>query len=469
MSTTAHTLRIGLEKVEFRAPNQVTDDTSILTLKNLVLEPLLRWAPHGATLPGLFSHWEHTSDGREWRFSIRAGATFHDGKACVASDVTAFVDAILNSRDSFGMRWSYHRYLANASIEAVDERTVRVRNPEPCAWILDVFTDFFVCRVDRDGLPLLGTGRYKVVSYEAQKHAELESVRSSERYQRIVAIANTSAEARLLQLQRGETDAALNLERFEDLTEFDADLNWTRATNTLSVIFYLNSTHGIFAHPAARLAINHAIDTDRLIEEVFSGLAEPATTIASPFHLGAQEARLNPIPYDPAKARELFQTCGAEDLSEPLLLRTPTFMPERAEAISAFVAKSLEAVGLKVDVQVEPNRPEYARQVGLDKRIGDLALFDSSPNSTFRILDDKISSRTRAVWWQGYENAEVQSLIEEANGVVGEGRKEAYGKVLEALNRDPPWLYLVHPVVVLATRKGVEGVRVDHRGALCSS
>lgn len=47
-------LRIGLEKVDFRHPTQVTDDTSILTLKNWVFEPLLRWESGGLARPGLF-------------------------------------------------------------------------------------------------------------------------------------------------------------------------------------------------------------------------------------------------------------------------------------------------------------------------------------------------------------------------------------------------------------------------------
>lgn len=58
------TLRLSLEKVDFRQPTQVTDDTSILTLKNLVFEPLLKWQPAGLAGPGLFGSWEHSPDGR---------------------------------------------------------------------------------------------------------------------------------------------------------------------------------------------------------------------------------------------------------------------------------------------------------------------------------------------------------------------------------------------------------------------
>ena len=50
-------LTIALEKVDFLPATRVTDDTSVLTLKNLVFEPLLRWDAGGSTKPALFSHW----------------------------------------------------------------------------------------------------------------------------------------------------------------------------------------------------------------------------------------------------------------------------------------------------------------------------------------------------------------------------------------------------------------------------
>ena len=77
------TLRIAAEKARFTPPRQVTDDTSVLTLKNWVLEPLLRW-DDARIRPGLFAAWRHEQGGRRWIFSIRDGATFHDGKPFVA-------------------------------------------------------------------------------------------------------------------------------------------------------------------------------------------------------------------------------------------------------------------------------------------------------------------------------------------------------------------------------------------------
>ncbi len=455
-------LTISLEKIDFLPPTRVTDDTSVLTLKNLVFEPLLRWNK-GFVRPGLFSHWTHTENGRSWTFHIREGAVFHDGKPCLAGHIISFIDGILDAVDTFGMKWSYARYLQDARISADGDAIVRVTNPKPIADILDIFSEFYICRIDAEGRPILGTGRYRVSDYEPQKRAVLEKVNGASGPDRIVALAEKHADIRYEQLRAGLVDAASNLERVEGALDFSPDYQWGKAVNTLSVMYYLNCSKGIFQSPAARLAVNHAVDTQAIADNIFQGLAIPSSTIVSPFHLGSAKANLAPIPFDPDKARRLLD---GVDTSAEIELRTPTFMPERAPEISRFVAASLEAVGLKVSVKTELDRPEYARQIGR-KEMGDMAIFDSSPHSTYRILNDKISSATKAVWWQGYDDDETEALIVAANNAVEDAdREQAYAHCLTRLHQNPPWLYLVHPIDVFAARKDLRGLSIDHKGTL---
>lgn len=48
----------------------------------------------------------------------------------------------------------------------------------------------------------------------------------------------------------------------------------------------------------------------------------------------------------------------------------------------------------------QPDRPAYVREVRA-KQIGDMAIFDSTPCSTFRVLDDKVSATTRGALLAG--------------------------------------------------------------------
>ncbi|CAG9984456.1 unnamed protein product [Clonostachys byssicola] len=456
----SHILRIVLENVDFRLPTQVTDDNSVLALKSLVFEPLIQWQPNGDVLPGLFDRWEVTGDNRVWHFHIRDDAVFHDGKQCDAELVVDYIKGFLDSHDYFGMAWSYSRYFAKTVFTAEGDRVVKVEHPEPFADLLNVLNDFWPSRIAADGKPVLGTGPYRVVEFERRDNvgrAVLERLDSANKEwpQTIIATAARNGEDRLKLLQKGEVDAALNLERVDDLplVDFKGNLQWGRVLSTLSVIYYLNCPSGIFSSPEIRYAANLAIDNDALVERVYLGLAAPAATVVSPHHLGFKESGLKPIPYDPNRAREIIKDL---DLSKPLRLRTPEWMPEHAEKITDFVKASLEAVGFNVEVEVETDRPEYARSIGLKKNIGDLACFDSTPNTTFRVLDDKVSSASHGTWWLGYDDDEFQRLFTNARKtVLGEARKEAYGECLRRLHDNPPWLYIAHPDVIWATRPGV--------------
>lgn len=456
-------LTIAAEKCRFLPATRVTDDTSILTLKTLVFEPLVRWREGGRVAPALFARWQAEEAGRRWLFRIRDGARFHDGKPCEAADVLAMIQGILASVDMFGMKWSYSRYLARATLSAPSRDTVLVENPEPFADILDIFAEFFVCREDAAGAPVLGTGPYRVAGYAPDEGAELERVDDTPGPERIAFRAVPDAGQRLAALREGRADAAMQLERLEAGPDFDGRFAWGRALNTLSVMHYLNCAAGPFAHPAARLAINHAVDRQAILDRLFHGLGVPASTVVSPLHLGARAAALRPFAFEPDRAKRLFDEAG---IAGPIHLRTPLEMPEKAREITRAVADSLERIGIATRIEEQPDRPEYAREVGR-KQIGDAAIFDSSPHSTFRVLDDKVSSANRAVWWQGYHDEEAQRLIAAANhAVADDAREAAYGAVLRRLHANPPWLYLFHPVEVFAARPGAGRFTLEGSGIL---
>lgn len=453
---------IALEKVDFLAPDRVTDDTSILTLKNLVLEPLCRWKD-GVVGPALFARWSHSADGRDWDFTLRERAAFHDGTPCTAEHVVAFVERIRLAVDTFGMPWPYARYLAGVTLRAASPTRLSLSSPRPLGDIVDIFSEFYPSLPDATGRAIIGTGPYRVESFEAGHEAVLRSVGDGPAAERLRFVACPDAADRLRRVRDGDCDAALNLERIDERIVFDDGLHWQRAANTLSVMNYLDCTHGIFRSAHARLAINRAIDVPRIIDTLFGGLAIPSATIVSPFHLGFREAGLAPIGHDRDEARRLFDRAGP---TGPIVLRTPLSMPHKADAITRMVAAMLDDIGLDVRIETEPDRPSYARQVGA-KRIGDSAIFDSSPHSTFRILDDKISSTVRGTWWQGYDDAAVDASIANANATLGDAaRARAYARCLVQLHRDPPWLYLFHPIEVAASRTGTPGLALDHKGLL---
>ncbi|CAH0192607.1 ABC transporter substrate-binding protein [Roseomonas sp. CECT 9278] len=455
-------LTLALERVEFLPLGRVTDDTSILTLRSLVFEPLCRWRD-GRVEPGLLAAWAHEQGGRAWQFALRPGATFHDGEACTADDVAETIAAHLRGIDMFGMPWPYARYLANARITPEGPGMLSISTPEPLADLPEILAEFFVMRAASDGAMTLGTGPYRVLDHAPRSHALLEAVDRDRAPARIRLVAEPDPQGRHRMVVEGTADAAANLERLPDLRLRDAALRWGHAANTLSVMYYLECRRGAFVHPAARRAVNLAVDVPAIIETLFQGLGVPASTIVSPFHLGHREAALSPIPHDPAAARALFDQAGA---TGELVIRTPLHMPERAPQISEMIAQDLARAGIPARIQTETDRPDYARQVGRGQ-IGDLAIFDSSPHSTFRVLNDKISSAVQGQWWQGFDDPALEPMITQANRTMDiEARALAYARCLRRLHDNPPWLYLFHPVEAFAARPDAPPLALDHRGVL---
>lgn len=461
-TNTQRPFTIALEKVDFLAADRVTDDTSILTLKNLVLEPLLRWKD-GVVGPALFERWSHSDDGRDWTFDLRDDAVFHDGTRCTADLVIAFIERLLVAVDTFGMPWPYARYLAGVTLRADSPTRLLLSAPHALGDIVDIFSEFYPSRLDVSGRAVVGTGPYRVDTFEAGRDVVLRRVGDGPTAERLRFVACPDATERLRRVRDGDCDAALNLERIDERLTFHANLHWQRQVNTLSVMNYLDCTRGVFRSADARLAMNRAIDVPRIVDELFDGLAVPSATVVSPFHLGFRDAGLLPIAYDRDDARRLFDRAGPID---PIVLRTPLSMPHKADAVTRMIGAMLEDIGLEVRIEIEPDRRAYARQIGA-KRMGDSAIFDSSPHSTFRILNDKISSAVRGTWWQGYHDADVEASIVAANAALGDAaRARAYARCLVQLHRAPPWLYLFHPIDVLASRAGTPGFALDHKGIL---
>lgn len=449
---------IALEKIDFLPPDRVTDDCSVLTLKSLVLEPMLRWQD-GEIRPGLFADWSLDETGCRWSLRIRPGKAFHDGTPVLAEHAVEFIARILDSRDMFGMPWSYARYLAGAEI-AAEGQVLTIATPKPFPDLPEILSEFYLPRMDAEGRPVIGTGPWQVDAFTPGTEALLHR-RSDGRTARFVAMPR--AEDRLAALRAGDVQAATHMERLEHPLRGIDGFGWQEQTSTLSVMAYMNGFEGVFADPHARLAANLAIDRARLVEEVMGGLARPSDTIVSPWHFGHAEAGLAPLRFDPDEARRLLELSQGP---REVVLRSPTYMPERAPEFARFMAEAWDAVGFETRIEIAEDRPQYARDIG-EKRMGDAAIFDSSPHSTFRVLDDKISGLSRAVWWQGVCDPQVDAGFDAARHLTNcQARASAYGGLLRRLQEAPPWAYLFHPVLCLAHAPALQGLSLDHKGIL---
>lgn len=451
-------------------PHAVTDVGDTLSVTHAHFETLTDLGPQGGLSPVLATEWTAGPDAREWVFRLRPGVRFQDGAPLVADDVAWSIRRMASGATGgvLGSGGAFSAYLAPLELTATDPTTIRLRSLTPLADLPDLLAAVPIARPGKHG-GLVGTGPYLVDEGGADGARCALVMRAFGDYwasrasaEQVRWVAEPDAERRVAMVARGEADIATRLG-----PAVETPAAQERAVRScVAVVFFLAADRPPFDRPEARLAANLAVDVPALIASIRHGRAEPLDGPVSPDHLG-HAGHVRPFPHDPELARSLFDRL---DLTEPLQLFAPTSIPAEGPELARAVADRLVRAGAPSEVTIVEDRAEYARRVG-HRDAGHLSCFDSSPLATFRVLREKLSSRVRDRWWQGYANPRVDALIEDAARTPDRARRAAiYGECLHELRRDPAWLYLYNPTERAAVGSRVEAWRprpdgrVDLRG-----
>ena len=131
-------LTITQKEVRLGDPHVNSDDRNNLSILLNIYEPLVTYGENGEFHPCLAESWTLDQDACSWTFSLRSGIKFHDASPFSASDVIASMQRVLSPHMSgeLGTQSLYRSYLGDATIEALDRKTVRIQTPEPMADLL---------------------------------------------------------------------------------------------------------------------------------------------------------------------------------------------------------------------------------------------------------------------------------------------------------------------------------------------
>lgn len=462
-------LTILQEDATLHDPHHCIDRADTIAMVASMMEPLIRRVGPGQFAPVLAESWSVTPDAKTFRFNLRKGVGFHDGTPLTAATAIPSLKRITRPDvgAALGAAGVYSQYLRSAVIAEVSEYSLEIRLDEPLADLLDILVyGCIISPVAMEAPSLedryIGTGPYRMKSYDVGFSLELEAFAD---YHGGVPAYDTlrwecvpdSAE-RLEQIATGGEVMATGL---PVATPRDPSLTYEDYVLPTAIIFMMRCNEGPLADARIRRALNLAIDREALIAGALDGGGMPLEGVVSSFHFGAGTGD-NALPFDPEAARSLLREAG---FGHVLRLRTriPDRMPDGAERVCAEIARQLLAIGVKLDVEVERDRTLYANQVR-EKNIGDLCLFDSSPMSIFRVLYEKIDSRVRGAWWEGYSNPAVEHLLDLARATVDtDARRALYEQCFTLMQQDPPWIYL-YTVRNSAGYSGAsrDGIKLQH-------
>jgi peptide/nickel transport system substrate-binding protein len=263
-----------------------------------------------------------------------------------------------------------------------------------------------------------------------------------------------SAEDRELLIRRGDVDLAMGLP-YKDIDDLKADPNVKVYPVRYQRTYYaaMNTKIPPFDNKKLRQALSYAVPYDTILEEVFYGYAQKAT---SPVPKGMPTHTDDfAYEYDLDKARQLLAEAGYPDGLD-LELAVRMSVPWDVEA-ATWMQSSFAEIGVNLTI----NRMADAEYVELQKKhelpfhIHDWHSWGNDPayQLNFLMHSDRVTN------YADYSNPEVDELIETAAWSLDPEEKES--GIYEAqrlIMDDAPWLLMYQPDKVYAVSKDFTGL-----------
>jgi len=225
------------------------------------------------------------------------------------------------------------------------------------------------------------------------------------------------------------------------------------ATPELGVSFIgFNLEDPIFQSALVRRALNLAVNREAILRVAYRGLGQVPNGPLPPASW-AYDAKLPPLPYDPALARRLLREAGYRKGPGGILVKGHTRMqfglayargtPELSTAV-AMVAKDLRQVGVAVTlVPMQFGALNGLAQAGEFDAIAEGWSYGPDPDLT-AILGGTASFPPKGLDVTRYQDATVTRLLAAETASRSETQRKAlFAALTKVLQADPPYIPLV--------------------------
>jgi peptide/nickel transport system substrate-binding protein len=249
-------------------------------------------------------------------------------------------------------------------------------------------------------------------------------------------------------------------------------VEWASYQGTLFRYLGWNADRPMFADRRVRRAMTHALNRERILDEIFHGLGRVVTGpafIDGPYY----DHSIQPLAFDLAQASELLRQAGWSDSNGDGVLDrvidgvptdfafTMTAYGYRQEFMTAMeiYKQDLESIGVRmtIDGVQWPVMVERMQEKDFDAFTGGWVLgWDMDP---YQIWHSSQADEPNGSNRVGFRNPEADAIIEEARGIFDLDRRvELFHRFHQIMHEEQPYTFFFAPRDLSAWRSNVENV-----------
>jgi len=411
----------------------------------------------------LAENYSVTPDGLRYTFRLRRGVKFHDGSELTAEDVKYTYEWYMNPANAAN---GASNFKSVDKVETPDKYTVVVRMKEPFApFLVNTATTFIYSakyhgRIGEKAYKSqpMGTGPFKLREWRPNEYTIVDAFdqhfRGRPNIDTFRQDVVPEASVRTIALRTGTSDSATWPLLAEDNLAFEANPNYVvfRTSSTGVNHFPINNKLPQLSDKRVRQAMMHAIDRQRLIDDVFRGTAILADSIYPPAMRTWYDRTLKKYPYDQARARSLLEEAGwrmgpgnvrVKD-GQRLSFTIAVITGDRARRPEAEIAQQdLAQVGIQMQI-VE--RPVATILEQLPKGQIEGSLFNWTYNSGALEPDPQTVLRSGGVRnFAQFSNQRMDQLLDQGLKEVDvKKRQRIYSEVQKIFVEEVPVLYIMY-------------------------
>lgn len=424
-----------------------------------IFEGLVKPVPSGDLIPAVAESFEVSSDGLTYKFILRDGVKFHNGKTVDMADV---IYSIERCKTGVNGASEIAALKIISSMEA-DGNILTVKLSAPSTEFISYLTLAIIpYDYNEQDLVPIGTGPFKYVSRSAQdsvvfeKFDEYWDSANAAKLSRITFRIMENADSLLLGLQSGAIDICSHLTPTQVAGLGDAFEIEQGPMNIVQAL-YVNNAVKPFNDVRVRQALCYAVDKRALIDLAFNGYGSPIGSSMYPaFAKYFDESLTDYYVHDVEKAKSLLAEAGFPN-GFNMTITAPTNYKPHMDTAEVLVEQLAEA-GIKATIKpiewsswlsdVYRGRNFETTVVGMD----------AATMTARALLERFISDNGRN--FINYKSANYDSLFAQILNTQSDDEQTELYKLLERdLTENAANVYIQDLADLVAVRKGIGGLR----------